>query len=564
MTEKRCDYGYVNGLRVPSDAIRVEVIRDGRTVDLRLVNARLHAAGPDSITDRELAALVAEGARPTAILDTPRGPVRGLVIDPAAVFSGRSTSPFDPGNREALEALSPEDRRNLAMLALSGLSYGENDTASHARRLAWVVENMSPAEIARWCASLPTGQEIENGAGNLLLNVGYLMRHDRPAVERLVAASPELAYELYRLFPGMLAELMLEGLTHRERSDLGMLLTSALIDAGDSEEALTSLASHAIGTGIERARAADPANRPLPPDPFTGNAAPIRPARVPDTVVNTMAVAATRGEFVTGVVSDDGSESAVFTAALAHIEPEQGMRMMYALQDVLRELDRLDVVNMIPAASGIPGGVFHVDAQRLSPQEYDRVLEAMREFFLSLDPESAPARTRGFASLMGPRPVELAPSSSPTVSMVPPSPPASGTSEESVPSSAPTASAVLPSSAVSGTSEESAPARPVVGRESHAPDGVAAARSTLVEMRARAERGIAVSRRRGAEKESSVYDGDLLDELLDLRTRAVGLPAVFVSALDDALATVGRRPGVVLAQEVLDMTSKLTSILPPS
>jgi len=536
-SKSQCDYAYVNGLRVPGDSVLVEVTRDGETVVLRLLNARLHRSGPGSITDRELAGHVAAGAHVEALLETPRGPVRGFALDPREVFTDRSASPFDDVNREALDALSVEDRRKIAMLALNGLSYGTNDTAAHARRLAWIVENMPPAEIARWCAALPTGAETENGGGNLLLNVGYLLRHDRAVAERLLTENPPLAYELYRLFPGALAELVLDGLSYRERHDLGNLLVTSLVAAGDSPEALTSIASHATGTGIERARAADPANRPLPPDPFTGEETPARPMRVPDTIVNAMAAAAVSGEFVTGVVSDDGSESAVFTAALAHIEPEQGMRMMYALQDVLRELDRLDVVNMVPAASGIPGGVFHVDAQRLSPQEYDRVLEAMRTFFLSLDPESAPARTRGFASLMGHRPGGLVSPAAP----------------DTVPSVAGT---TTPPAIPAGDT-------PVAFPRDEEPDHdrVASVRSTLASMRSRAERGIAVSRRRGAESESSVYDGNLLDELLDLRARAAGLPAAFVASLDDALATVGRRPGVVLAQAVVDMTSNLSSTL---
>lgn len=546
-SKSQCDYAYVNGLRVPGDSVLVEVTRDGETVVLRLLNARLHRSGPGSVTDRELAGHVAAGARVEALLETPRGPVRGFALDPREVFTDRSASPFDDVNREALDALSVEDRRKTAMLALNGLSYGTNDTAAHARRLAWIVENMPPAEIARWCAALPTGKETENGGGNLLLNVGYLLRHDRAVAERLLTENPSLAYELYRLFPGALAELLLDGLSNQERHDLGNLLVTSLVVAGDSPEALTSLASHAIGTGIERARAADPANRPLPPDPFTGEEVLARPTRVPDAIVNTMAAAAVSAEFVTGVVSDDGSESAVFTAALAHIEPEQGMHMMHALQDVLRELDRLDVVNMVPAASGIPGGVFHVDAQRLSPQEYDRVLEAMRTFFLSLDPESAPARTRGFASLMGPRPGGLA------------SPAAPDTAPGTAPGTAPSiAGTPAPPLVTAGDASVTVP-----HGETPDQDGVETTRSTLAAMRSRAERGIAVSRRRGAEKESSVYDGDLLDELLDLRARAAGLPAAFVSSLDEALTAVGRRPGVVLAQEVVDMTSKLSSTLSP-
>jgi hypothetical protein len=196
---------------------------------------------------------------------------------------------------------------------------------------------------------------------------------------------------------------------------------------------------------------------------------------------------------------------------------------------------------MIPAASGIPGGVFHVDAQRLSPQEYDRVLEAMRTFFLSLDPESVTARTRGFASLMGPRPAGLA------------SPDAPGAAPDTAPS---VADATAPPAVTTGDTSVT-----VLRGETPDREGVETARSTLAAMRSRAERGIAVSRRRGAERESSVYDGDLFDELLDLRARAAGLPAGFVSALDEALTAVGRRPGAVLAQEVIDMTSKLSSTL---
>lgn len=543
--KKNCDYGYVNGLRVRADTIRVEVIHAGETAMLRLVNSRLHSPGNGSITERELAARITAGASAVAIIETPRGPVRGLTIDPASVFSGRTTSPFDPENRQVLSTLDPEDVRKIAMLALTSLSYGENDTAAHARRLAWIVENMSATDIARWCASLPTGSEIENGAGNLVLNVGYLLRHDRVAVEQLLAGSPALTYELYRLFPGALAELMLDGLSPAERHDLGNLLVTNLLNAEHSSEALTAIASHAIGTGIERARAADPANRPLPPDPFTGRQAPALPARVPDRIVEAMASAVVHREFVTGIVSDDGAESAVFTAALEHIEPEQAMHMLHELQDVLRELDRLDVVNMVPAAAAIPGGVFHVDAQRLTPQEYDRVLEAMREFFLALDPESAPARTRGFASLMGPRPAELAPV--PAAIPAPITPPIVAT----VPTPTPVSPLTDPMTTATAKPGLQGDASTVIG-------------SRIEGMSACARRGIAVSERRGVGKDSSVYDGDLLDELLDLRGHATGLPLTFVGALDEALASVGRRPGVVLSREVLDVVARLTAALASS
>jgi len=544
-----CDYGYVNGLRVRGDAIRVEVTSYGETMLLRLVNSRLHARGPGSVTERDLAAMLGEGVSAAAILETPRGPVRGLTIDPSSVFSGRTTSPFDPENREILAALTPDDVRKIAMLALTSLSYGENDTAAHAHRLAWIVENMPAADIARWCAALPTGKEIESGGGNLVLNVGYLLRHDRAAAERLLAGSPALTYELYRLFPIALAELILDGLTPAERHELGNLLVTNLMAAEHSPEALTAIASHAIGTGIERARAADPANRPLPPDPFTGRQAPTLPTRVPDRIVDAMASAAVRGEFVTGIVSDDGAESAVFTAALEHIEPEQAMHMLRKLQDVLRELDRLDVVNMIPAAAGVPGGVFHVDAQRLTPQEYDRVLEAMREFFLSLDPESAPARTGGFAALMGPRPAELA--TAPAVTPAPIIPPL----EPAAAGAAPVAAPVPPV-------DDPATTAPVeLGVRGDASTAIGA---KLEGMGSRARRGIAVSERRGVGRDSSVYDGDFLDELLDLRGRVTGLPSAFVGALDEALASVGRRPGVVLSQEVLDVVARLTAALAAS
>ena len=565
--KSKCEYLYIGGMRVPIENVLVTVTRlsteEGPRDYLDQLRAEVAAAWNIDTTYSRVRRRTQSFRVATKSPGKDRGepPVyatikelKKLLKDDVSstivshVYDPKTKSPvgkpfeFDPSKalghagrkhavKEGRSAVWSQFAKNefVAGLLAKGVSYGASKG----------LDTINTGQM-NWLARTPAGQvvleKILKSSDPGLNDVKYTLAAAIGKARKLdasVVLSKEDLESFAKLVP------MAEALGFSKERPTDLTITEAekflsSVAAATSAEDLTSIISRAISTVIEQARADDLANHPLPPDPFTGGDAPVLPTRVPDRIVDALGAAVVREEFVTGIVSDDGSESAMFTAAHEHIEPEQAMHMMTELQDVLRELDRLDVINMIPAAAGVPGGVFHVDAQRLSPQEYDRVLEAMKEFFLSLDPESAPARTGGFASLMGPRPVELAPAPAPTPT-------------------GPTATPVLSVSEPVATE----PVEPGLLTETGGGDDFAAIRLTLESLRACARRGITESERRGF-MESSVYTGDFFNEILDLRNRSTGLPPMFVSILDNTLTVVNRRSGIILAQEVLDVVSKLT------
>ena len=561
----KCEYLYIGGMRIPIENVLVTVTRlstegsprdyldwaaawdiDYNRVRRRAQSFRVATKSPGKdrgeppmyATIKELKKLLKDDVSSTLVshvydpkTKSPIGEPFGFNPSKAQGHAGRRHA-----TKEGRSAVWLQFAKNefVAGLLAKGVSYGASKG----------LDTINTGQMD-WLARTPAGQEvlkkILKSSDPGLNDVKYTLAAAIDKAKKLgtsVVLSKEDLESFAKLVP--MAEAL--GFSKERPTELASTedekLRRTMLKV-ESPEDLASIVSRNIRTVIEQARAADLANHPLPPDPFTGGDAPVRPTRVPDRIVDALGAAVVRAEFVTGIVSDDGSESAMFTAALEHIEPEQAMHMMTELQDVLRELDRLDVINMIPGAAGVPGGVFHVDAQRLSPQEYDRVLEAMKEFFLSLDPESAPARTGSFASLMGPRPVGLTPAPVPTPT-------------------GPTATPVLSVSEPVATE----PVEPELLTETGG-DDFAAIRLTLESLRACARRGIAESGRSMVyPRRTSVYTGDFFNEILDLRNRSTGLPPMFVSILDNTLTVVNSRPGVILAQEVLDVVSKLTDALP--
>ena len=434
---------------------------------------------------------------------------------------------------------------------------------------------MPPTELVEWCAAVRAGEAVSSGAGNLLLNLGYLLRHDRPLAEEVLQGNPRLAFELYRLYPEVQSQLLLDPLDGGEQRDLLRVLSAhatALMERGEPA-AEPSTARESLGTIVQRERMVDPVDTMLPVDPFTGRSMTVTPA-VPEAVVDAIVRAAREEKFVAGVASDDGRDVLEFSAELRHLELPQVMRMLETLQEVLADLDRLEIVNIIPASAGFPGGVFHVNAQLLSPQEYDTLVAKMREFFLSLDPESAAARTRAFVGLMGPRPTlpgNMNEVAGPTVGDEVGQPHAI----EDV--SAPEAASPVPDpfsrpedraaeSRTGAAAYETAAEGPATpGSESSPGSGkgqeAAAALKVLERMRSAADKSIAGTVLRGADRGSSVYGENFLDELLDLRTKTTHVGTVFLSALDAALTQIASRPGIVLAEEVLSVVTALRSAL---
>jgi hypothetical protein len=503
--------------------------------------------------------------------------MQGLMVDFRHLVSGKGTSPYVTdangleGEDPRLQALDPQVRRALAHLSLRGLSYGKRNSAQHAQRLRWVLTTMPATEIVDWCSAVRAGEAISSGAGNLLLNFGYLLRHDRPGAEESLRGNPRLAFELYRLYPEVQSQLLLDPLDGGEQRDLLQILSehaAALMGRGEPAAGLP-VARESLGTLVQRERMVDPADTLLPVDPFTGRSMTAAPV-VPEAVVESIVRAAMEERFVAGVASDDGRDVLEFSAELRHLELPQVMRMLETLQDVLADLDRLEVVNIVPASAGFPGGIFHVNAQLLSPQEYDTLVVKMREFFLSLDPESAAARTRAFVGLMGARPTlpgnvnEVA---GPTVGGEVERPRAI----ESVP--APEASAIAPEASSRPEDRATPIPTPAVGAPTEEEPATTAtlaagqvsevetALKGLERMRSAADRSIAATVRRGADRGSSVYGENFLDELLDLRAKTAHVGTGFLSALDAALTQIASRPGIVLAEEVLGVVTALRTAL---
>jgi len=150
-----CDGVYTReGLRLPRTSIRVAVPvtgPDGSTsIVLKYVhNTRKGSPGDrkDTVTVKELAKL---GKVFQVVVMTPDGPVAGMTLDPLNCFgtNGRKFDPSGPDG-DALRALPPGDRRALARQALrGGISYGINDAALSASRLAWVMEQLPFEELA--------------------------------------------------------------------------------------------------------------------------------------------------------------------------------------------------------------------------------------------------------------------------------------------------------------------------------------------------------------------------------------------------------------------------------
>lgn len=150
-----CDGIYTReGLRLPRTSIRVAVPvtgPDGSTsIVLKYVhNTRKGSPGDrkDIITVEELAKL---GKVFQVVVMTPDGPVAGMTLDPKNCFgtNGRKFDPSGPDG-DALRALPPGHRRALARQVLrGGISYGINDAALSASRLAWVMEQLPFEELA--------------------------------------------------------------------------------------------------------------------------------------------------------------------------------------------------------------------------------------------------------------------------------------------------------------------------------------------------------------------------------------------------------------------------------
>ncbi|MBU6201936.1 MAG: DUF559 domain-containing protein [Acidobacteria bacterium] len=197
----RCNYLYLDGLRLHARNVGVRLDRGAGHEDLRLRVAG--RAGRGEITLERLRQ-TSDGPVEAFYLGDDGLCIRGLRLDPRACRGrrGRGNGAFD----ENLELLDPVARRVLARQQLRTLPYGDGDLDAARRRLRWAAGLLDAETFAATLLELPARNlavfDPRNGAtADLLGGVGEWDAKIVAVLGALHAASPAAAGRFAALHP---------------------------------------------------------------------------------------------------------------------------------------------------------------------------------------------------------------------------------------------------------------------------------------------------------------------------------------------------------------------------